>query len=113
MNLLPLGTVIQIRDRKALIIGYSSVTKENTSVTGYFIVSYPLGFTNIDKVVFIPHDTSFNVLAEGYSSPASERLLHTLSRTLEAAASISDEDLKKLNAALKNSISAKKEGEAK
>ena len=56
MSLLPLGSVIKIKNYKFCVIGYSSVDREQLVETGYLAVSYPLGFTSINKTVFIPKD---------------------------------------------------------
>lgn len=66
MKLLPLGTIIKVNEIKVCIIGYTSVQKEEASVVGYFVVPYPLGFVNIDKVLFIPAGMDFEIIAEGY-----------------------------------------------
>lgn len=109
MQLLPLGTVIQINNKKAFIIGYSSVEKDQVKLTGYFVVSYPLGFTNIDKVMFIPHDLNFSILAEGYKTKASEILLNTVSKSIEMAEKVSYDDLTKFNQFFKENTSIKEE----
>lgn len=109
MDLLPLGTVIQVDEYMAFIIGYSSVEKNHATSTGYFIVSYPLGFTSIDKVVFMPHDYKFSIVAEGYKTVASAKLLKVLSTSLDSAKHISIEDIVKLNHFLSKSVHSKKE----
>lgn len=110
MELLPLGTVIQVNNNKAFIIGYSSVEREQVITHGYFVASYPLGFTSVDKMVFIPHDFKFKVLAEGYKTRASEHVLKTLSKSLEMVKTVSYDDLAKFNQLYKESVSSIKEG---
>ena len=66
MKLLSLGTIIKVNEIKVCIIGYTSVEKEGTSVMGYLVVPYPLGFVNIDNVFFIPIHMDFEIVAEGY-----------------------------------------------
>lgn len=111
MTLLPLGSVLKINDLKVCIIGYTSVEKENASVLGYFVVSYPLGFTNIDKVFFVPYALDCIVLKEGYKTMAYEKLLKTLTEGLKFAEKISYENLLKYSEIYKKIALSKKEAE--
>lgn len=97
MKLLPLGTVIEINNCKACVIGYTSIEKESKTVCGYFVVSYPVGFTNIDKVVFIPCSSEFTVLVEGYKTLPSERVLDIIVNGIEVVKDISQEKLIRFN----------------
>lgn len=101
MDLLPLGTVIQIDNNKAFIIGYSSVARGETESIGYFVASYPLGFTSIEKVAFIPHNYKYSVVAEGYKTESSEKLLQVLSKSFDLLQHNSVEDVAELNRFLK------------
>lgn len=97
MELLPLGTVIEVNNYKLCIIGYTSVEKENKSVVGYFVVSYPIGFTNIDKVFFIPHSNKIKVISLGYKTSSYDGLLRVLGKSFDMAQSISIKELSKMN----------------
>lgn len=101
MGLLPLGTVIQIGTDKAFIIGYSSAVRGGTELIGYFVTSYPLGFTSIEKVAFVPHDYEYSVVAEGYKTEFSEKLLDVLSKSFDLLQHNSVEDIEELNRFLK------------
>ena len=83
MKLLPLGSVLRIKDKKVCIIGYTSVEEEATSIMGYVVVSYPLGFINIDKTFFIPLNLEYEILAEGYITKPYEKLLDTIGKGFE------------------------------
>lgn len=109
MKLLPLGSIIKVNNRKLCIIGYGSADKEEQSVCGYFVVMYPVGFTNIEKVLFVPHYTEFEVAAEGYKTVPSEKILDTLAKSFEMVEKVPDEELLKIDAALKKIASKKKE----
>ena len=109
MKLLPLGTIINVNDNKLCIIGYGSVEKEATSISGYLCVMYPLGFTNIDKVLFIPYNLDFEIIVEGYKTIPSEQVLDTLAKSLEMVEKVSYDELLKFNAAYKKVASRKKE----
>ena len=109
MKLLPLGSVIKVNNHKVCIIGYGSDDKETKSVCGYFVALYPVGFTSIDKVLFVPHYMDFEVVAEGYKTVPSEKILDTLAKGFEMVEKVPDEELLKIDAALKKMASEKKE----
>lgn len=109
MDLLPLGTVIQIENNKVFIIGYSSAVRGGTESIGYFVVSYPLGFTSIEKVTFIPHNYKYCVVAEGYKTKSSEKLFDVLSKSFDLLQHNSVKDIAELNRFLKGCKSVDKE----
>ena len=83
MKLLPIGTVIKVNNHKVCIIGYGSVDTEERSICGYFVVLYPVGFTGIEKVLFVPHYKDFEVVAEGYKTGISAKVLDTFGKGFE------------------------------
>ena len=111
MNLLPLGTIIEINNHKVCIIGYSSAEKENGSEYGYFVVSYPLGFTNVDKMFFIPHSKDFKVIAEGYKTVKYEKFLKALSKSYEILRDVPEENLRNIYLSYKQNTMVGKEME--
>lgn len=113
MKLWSLGTVLKVNRHKVCIIGYTSTGSELASVAGYLVVSYPLGFINIDKVFFVPAHAEYEILAEGYKTNVSERILETLQKGFEIIKSTPDEKLVKFNEEYKKIISQSKEAERK
>lgn len=109
MKLLPLGSVIKVNSHKVCIIGYGSIDKETASTSGYFVVTYPIGFTNIDKVFFIPHNANMEVVAEGYKTAPSEQVLDTLAKSFEMVEKVPYDELLKINEAFKKAAQKKKE----
>lgn len=109
MKLLSLGTVIKINDCKACIIGYSTTERDSKTISGYILVPYPIGFTNIDKAVFIPFDTKFDVLAEGYSTEISNRMLNLIFNGIDAVKDVPIEKLIQFNQKYKEFILSKRE----
>ena len=109
VKLLPLGTVIKIKNCKACIIGYSTTMRESKTICGYFLVSYPIGFTNIDKAVFVPADEQFEVLAEGYSTMISSKVLDMIADGIESLKDVSREDLIRFNQRYKEIMLSKRE----
>ena len=112
MKFLPLGTIIRVNAHKLCIVGYAAAEKETGSVYGYTVVSYPLGFTNIDKVFFIPQTPEPEILAGGYMTQGQERFLDLLAKRMEATRLLSGEELAQLNRTLKDSGLFKKENAA-
>ena len=108
MELLPLGSIIKVNNYKLCIIGYASSDNESSSEYGYFVVSYPFGFTNIEKTIFIPHSMEFELIAEGYKTDESETVLKMLYNGLEALRDIPQEKTAVFNDAYKK-INASKE----
>lgn len=111
MKLLPLGSVITVKDRKVSIIGYASVDKDDISTAGYFVVPYPIGFTNIEKVFFIPHNTEFEVVAEGYKTDPSSQVLDMLAKSFEMVKKVPYDDLLRINEAFRK-VSLKRKEES-
>ena len=113
MRLLPLGTIMKVNEIKVCIIGYSSVETDETSVLGYFVVPYPLGFININKVFFIPQNKKCEILAEGYKMKSSEQILDMISKSFEIVEKLPYEELVKFNDTYKKMVLSQKEVEDK
>lgn len=112
MKLLPIGSIIKVNGHKVCIIGYGSENKEENSVCGYFVTLYPIGFTSIDKVLFVPHYEKFEVVTEGYKTTSLEKILATLAKSFEMVEKVPDEELLKISLALKRMASKKEEAKA-
>lgn len=109
MEFLPLGTIIKVNDYKLCVIGYTSAKKDSADVAGHLAVSYPLGFTNIDKVFFIPCHQKVEILAEGFSSNGSKKLLDTMAKAFTTLKDVPEEEIEKSREILKNALSSQKE----
>ena len=107
MEMLPLGSIINANGHDVCVIGYGSDEKDSVSVLGYLVVPYPLGFIEMDKVFFIPLNGKFELVAEGYHTEATTKLLETVSKSFEAIKGASDEELEQFNLRLRE---AKKGG---
>lgn len=112
MHLLPLGSIIEVDHYRQCVIGYATVDREQDTVTGYLTVSYPLGFTSVEKTVFIPQNMSFNLISKGYSTAVSHKLLETLSKGIKILETASYDEIVKLNQVLKKLNTGEKEGGA-
>ena len=109
MSLLPLGSVIKIKNYKFCVIGYSSVDREQLVETGYLAVSYPLGFTSINKTVFIPKDANFDILSEGYKTEKSASVLDVIWKSIQIVDSVPNDKLLKFVSLLRYNDSSKEE----
>ena len=109
MKLLPLGTVIIVNNHKVCIIGYSTIEKESITSNGYLVVSYPVGFTKIEKTFFIPCDAEFEIIAEGYKTIPSEKILETLGKGFKLAEKFSLAEMEALYDVLEKRILSRKE----
>lgn len=69
-EVLPLGTVISIGSRKAVIVGYD-FTSLNQVTYQYYVVPFPLGFINWNSVKIVC-DGKFNVVSRGFEGAASK-----------------------------------------
>lgn len=112
MKLLPLGTIIKVNNHKVCIIGYGSDDTEEKSLCGYLVVLYPVGFTSIEKVFFVPHYTDFEVVVEGYKTGISAKVLDTFAKSFDMIEKIPDEELLKISVALKKIAAKREENEA-
>lgn len=109
MKLLPIGTVIRLNNHKVCIIGYGSANKKEKSVCGYFVVLYPVGFTNIEKVLFVPHYAKFEIIAAGYNTAPSEKILDTLANSLKILEKVPNQEILKIHTAFEKISVRKKE----
>lgn len=65
---LPVGTLIDIHGIKSMIIGYDNHELNNKIQDGYLIVKFPIGFTGIDSIAFIPADEKFDIINIGFNT---------------------------------------------
>lgn len=88
MKLLPIGSIVKIKEYKLCVIGYTSMTKEDKTQCGYYAVPYPIGYINVEKTLFIPLSVDAEVLAYGYQTEASEKAVGLLGIYFDAADTI-------------------------
>ena len=85
MKLLPIGTVVERKGRKLLLIGYGAAAGKECTSGGYYAVVYPIGFISMEKLLFLPADCEFSVISRGMTDETSEKLLVLMGETLNAA----------------------------
>ena len=71
----PIGSVVQVKDLKALIIGVRMMEEKKKLVKSYLIVPYPTGYSGWEHVRVIPA-SEVTMISEGYRSPAADPYLN-------------------------------------
>lgn len=104
MKLLPIGSVIRIQEHKLCIIGYTSMSKEDKTCCGYYAVPYPVGYINVEKTLFIPLTTNFEVLAYGYQTEVSGKAVGLLGTYFEAADVLTPDKISRVIDAYKKAV---------
>lgn len=108
MELLSIGTILEVNNRKLCIMGY---TGSDEGQFGYCTVPYPIGYLNLEKTFFIPLDLPVSVLASGYETEDSRKLLTVLSNFIQLSQKVPAEQLPQVMAKYKAAVNAlRKEG---
>lgn len=66
-----------------LVVGYTSAKSQKETVYGYYTVPYPIGYIDINKTFFIPMTAEFSIIAMGYKTKDSVKLLDLLGKYYE------------------------------
>jgi len=108
MELLSIGTILEINGKKLCIMGYTGTEQGRF---GYCAVPYPIGYINLDKSAFISLDQPVTVLAPGYETEDSRKLLTVLSNFFQLAQKVPPEQMPQVMARYKKAVDAmRKEG---
>lgn len=67
---LPIGSIIRVADKEAMIAGYTFLEKDGHMANHYLIVPFPVGFTDEDSYRTLDADR-VQLISEGYASEAS------------------------------------------
>ena len=70
----PIGSIIKIEDKMALVIGVRMIEEDNKLAKSYLIVPYPTGFTGWEHVRVVAA-SECEPVSEGYRSAAAEPFL--------------------------------------
>lgn len=88
MKLLPIGSVLQVKGKKAIILGYRFDDENNKFTTSYVICGYPLGFLTMEQLGLVSVDADMEVVFEGYRNELfysfirNKQELHDLATTM-------------------------------
>ena len=66
MTLLPIGSILEVTGKRAVVIGYSFDDKNNSFTASYIICGYPIGFVTIEQLGLVPVDAEMEVIFEGF-----------------------------------------------
>lgn len=64
--LLPIGSVVSIREQKFITAGYVPLDKKGQAMLGYVLLGYPLGFMTKEKTLIIPANEIESLIAQGF-----------------------------------------------
>lgn len=78
--MLPLGSVIKIKERKYVIAGYRPMEKDGAVAVGYLLLPYPLGYLNKNGLFLCPAAQVEEVLFEGYQNERAGRFLESVQK---------------------------------
>lgn len=79
-RLLTIGTIVEKENYKFCVIGYGDIEEDEKIICGYYVVSYPLGYLDLERTFFIPKDTEMKVIAMGYRTEASDNYLELMEK---------------------------------
>lgn len=68
MMLLPIGSVLQSKEEKAVVLGYDFNDENDVFSTSYVVCGYPIGFTTTDHLGIVPVDAEMEVVFKGYQN---------------------------------------------
>lgn len=66
MKLLPIGSVLCAKEKKAVVLGYHFETEDDRFVTSYLVVDFPMGYINSTCIGIVPVDAEMEVIFEGF-----------------------------------------------
>ncbi len=75
MAILPIGSVIKVKEVKLMVTGHFSKEKETKNQYYYVCVPYPIGFVDQERVIALSIDEPIEVLHEGYQTERSEKYI--------------------------------------
>ena len=90
----PLGTVVNIGEEQALVVGYSFIEKDNHMQRCYIVVPYPNGYENSSSLK-IAIEEDVELLIEGFNSKSSKYVTDYFNQINNLAKNITAEDFKK------------------
>ena len=90
---LPVGTVIRLKDKYAMISGYEFRVNAGKQHMQYVVLPYPVGIKTIDDIKLIDID-SFDIVSMGFTGPEYEGFAAYLDAVNELSAVMSADELK-------------------
>lgn len=66
MTLLPIGSILEVTGKKAVVLGYSFDDRNDSFTASYIICGYPMGFVTTEQLGLVPIDAEMDVVFEGF-----------------------------------------------
>ena len=109
-NIVPIGSIVEIKESKYCVMGYGSINKDGKEIYGYYGVIPPVGFMNLENVAFIPYANVTNVLFTGYSTESSDIAAKFIEKSNELSEKYTVEQFLEFRARVTKIIGEDKEG---
>lgn len=93
-RILPIGTVVEARGLKLLLLGAILMEQDGTMAPGYYAVKYPRGFAGEESLGQLAAAEITKVWAEGYEDPVAKGYNTGLFGLYRAAAGKTPEEAK-------------------
>lgn len=62
---MPIGSVLEISQKKWVVLGYNFETNEDQFIMSYIVCAYPLGYAGEESLLIIPVDYDMELIYEG------------------------------------------------
>ena len=104
MDFLPIGSILEKENNKAIILGYNLDVQGEHLVYSYVVGGYPVGYVNNDLAI-IPVDADFNTVFVGYKDDQFDRFIYDKQGLYDATKDMTVDEINKcleeVNEALK------------
>lgn len=110
-NIVPVGSIIEVNTTKYIVIGYGDINKNGEALFGYYGAVAPVGFTNLEKLAFIPYANVTGIIFEGYTTEQSEAAAKFIKKKDELLGKYTPEQIRDANARFYELINKNGEGQ--
>ena len=66
MKLVAIGSILEINQKKWVVLGYNFETNEDQFIMSYIVCAYPLGYVGEESLLTIPVDYNMELIYEGF-----------------------------------------------
>jgi len=102
MDILPIGSVIELNGIELLIMGYHR-TEEIQMKFHYILTLFPFGYVGNDKTILLPIDGKYNIVFRGYED---EECRNYLSMRRDIIETLNNRDMRELKKMLDKIVEA-------
>lgn len=104
MDILPIGSVIELNGIELLIMGYYR-TEEIQMKFHYILTLFPFGYVGNDKTILLPIDSKYNIVFRGYED---EECRNYLNRRGDIIETLDNRNMRELEKILNKIVEAGK-----